>query len=52
MNIVTIYANNEDAEKLAVILIRAEVRFSVERYDDEQDHGYLFTVSEREELDE
>ena len=52
MNIVTIYADCEDAEKLAVILLKSENSFSVERCDDGNDHGYLFTVTEREEDDE
>lgn len=52
MNIVTIYADNDDAENLAVILLRAEVRYSVERYDDDTDHGFLFTVYEEDKDEE
>lgn len=52
MNIVTIYADQEDAEKLAIILIRSENNFTAEKYDHDNDHGYLFTVTEREQDDE
>lgn len=48
MNTVTIYTNREDAEQLAVILLRAEVTFTVELYRDADkgESGFLFTVTE------
>lgn len=49
MNTVPVFTNYEDAEKLAIILIRAEVDYEVEKYDDDTDHGFLFTLIERGE---
>ena len=48
MNTVTIYTNREDAEQLAVILLRAEVNYNVEFYQDHDKNeiGFLFTVTE------
>ena len=46
MHTVSIYADREDAEKLAVILLRAEVSFYVEHC---CDGGFMFTVSENSE---
>ena len=53
MNTVTIYTNREDAEKLAVILLRSEAPYSVELCQDHDkgESGFLFTVSESEEED-
>lgn len=51
MNTVTIYADQEDAENLAIILVRSENTFTAEKYDHDNDRGYLFTVIEREEDD-
>lgn len=48
MNTVPIFVDNDDAEIFAVILIRSEVTYEVEKYDDDIDHGYLFTVYEEE----
>ena len=51
MNVVTLFANSEDSEQLAKILIRAEVNFSCEVYKNAEDgeYGYLFTVSEQDD---
>jgi hypothetical protein len=46
MNTVTIFTNKEDAEKLAVILLRSENTFHVELYEGEDGSGFLFTISE------
>ena len=51
MNITTIFVNNEDAENLAVILIRAEKNFYVEKCLSVDGNGFLFTIS-GDEVDE
>lgn len=48
MNTVTIYADQEDAENLAIILIRSGNSFNAEKYDHDNDHGFLFTVYEED----
>lgn len=52
MRTVTIYTNSEDAESLAVILLRAEVTYSVEKCNADGEYGYLFTVWNSQEDDE
>lgn len=49
MHTVRIYTDKNDAEKLAVILLRSEVNFYVEHCCDD---GFMFTVSENSEDDE